>query len=205
MRIASEHVLIDRGYGATVPCRIALEELRIAISRVVWPPGSSIFTIHPESGKRSGMGNGVVPIKKAFISELENLGWIPEMDFPLTTPEGSAGFGAMDAAKPFDDGLPFLVEWETGNISSSHRALNKICIGLLEGCIAGGTLVVPTQSLARYLTDRIGNLRELLPYLRLWASIDVADGYLSIIAIEHDAESPEVERIKKGTDGRALR
>jgi hypothetical protein len=29
-------------------------------------------------------------------------------------------------------------EWETGNISSIHRSINKICLGLLKGAIKAG-------------------------------------------------------------------
>lgn len=205
VRIAEEYVLIDAGgYYETDECQQALAEVRTAIEGVVWPPGAEDFSIYPESGKKAGMGNGVVPIKTAFIIELLRDGWNPEMTFPVQTAAGGAKFGDMDAAKVFGNHPPFIVEWETGNISSSHRALNKICVGLLHGAVAGGTLVVPTAPLAKYLTDRIGNLRELLPYMELWASLPVAYGYLSIIAIEHDNESWEVPRIRKGTDGRAL-
>lgn len=204
MKIDQEIVLIDTGYSRDPACQEALAEIRWAINGVVWPPGSSEFTIHPESGKRRGEGNGVVPIKTAFIIELMNAGWTPEMTFPLATEAGGAKFGGMDAAKVFDDHPPFIVEWETGNISSSHRAMNKMAFGLLHGALSGGVLVVPTQAMARYLTDRIGNLRELLPYCDLWRSVPVEHGYLSIIAVEHDAENTDVPRIAKGTDGRAL-
>ena len=41
--------------------------------------------------------------------------------------------GKIDAVKNLPDGRYFAFEWETGNISSSHRALNKMAIGLLDG------------------------------------------------------------------------
>jgi hypothetical protein len=75
---------------------------------------------------------------------------------------------------------------------------------LLEGKIAAGTLIVPTRALYKYLTDRVGNMQELEPYLELWRSIPCKNGVLEIIAIEHDAASIDVSRIAKGTDGRAL-
>jgi hypothetical protein len=205
MKIAREIVLINAGvYQEHAACVAALDEVRAAIHDVVWPPGADDFTIHPQSGKKSGEGNGVVPIRTAFVQALEDRGWTKEVLFPLETdPEGSK-FGNMDAAKEFDGGLPFLVEWETGNISSSHRALNKMGLGLMAGVIAGAVLVVPTRELAQYLTDRIGNLRELLPYQNLWRSLPVDHGYLAIFAVEHDAESLDVPKIAKGTDGRAL-
>jgi hypothetical protein len=205
MKIAREIVLINAGdYQEHAACVAALEEVRAAILEVVWPPGAKEFTIHPQSGKKSGEGNGVVPIRTAFVQALEDRDWRKEASFPLETdPEGSK-FGDMDAAKEFGGGLPFLVEWETGNISSSHRALNKMGLGLMAGVIAGAVLVVPTRELAQYLTDRIGNLRELLPYLNLWRSLPVDHGFLAIFAVEQDAASFDVPKISKGTDGRAL-
>ena len=97
------------------------------------------------------------------------------------------------------------IEWETGNISSSHRSLNKMALGLMRGTIAAGILVVPSRELYRYLTDRVGNMQELEPYLDLWKSIPCTfGGILQVIAIEHDSTSTKVPRILKGTDGRAL-
>ena len=80
----------------------------------------------------------------------------------------------------------------------------QVGIGILKGAISGGVLIVPTWELAHYLTDRIGNVRELEPYLSLWSSIEVERGFLAIFAVEHDAVSTDVPRIRKGTDGRGL-
>lgn len=206
VKLAREIVLINAGdYAKHVSCLAALGEIRAAIAEVVWPPGANTFTIYPQSGKKSGEGNGVVPIRTAFVQALEDQGWRKELPFPIETDPDGSKLGKMDAAKEFDGGLPFLVEWETGNISSSHRALNKMGLGLMAGVIAGAVLVVPTRELARYLTDRIGNLSELLPYVKLWKSLQVGRGYLGIFAVEHDGESFGVPKIAKGTDGRALR
>ncbi len=205
VRIVEEIVLINSDHYAEPPaCVAALKEIRGAVAEVVWPPGASTFTIFPQSGKKSGEGNGVVPIRTSFILALERRGWHKEALFPLETDPGGAKFGSMDAAKSFGDEPPFLVEWETGNISSSHRALNKMGLGLIAGVISGAVLVVPTRALAQYLTDRIGNLRELMPYLNLWRALPVARGYFGIVAVEQDATSTDVPRITKGTDGRAL-
>jgi hypothetical protein len=108
----------------------------------------------------------------------------------------------MDAAYVFDEGI-VCFEWETGNISSSHRSLNKMCLGLLKGAIKAGMLVVPSRQLYPFLTDRIGNIAELEPYFDLWRSTQCAEGVLDIVVIEHDATSMNVPRIPKGTDGRA--
>ncbi|MGA1841038.1 MAG: hypothetical protein ACMUIU_10470 [bacterium] len=41
----------------------------------------------------------------------------------------------------------FCVEWETGNISSSHRAINKMALGIIRDILIGGILIVPTRNL----------------------------------------------------------
>jgi hypothetical protein len=109
----------------------------------------------------------------------------------------------MDATYPVGDRL-FCVEWETGNISSSHRALNKMSLGILEKVLIGGALIVPTRAMYKYLTDRVGNLQELEPYFLFWRAFNVDEGFLLVIGVEHDAVSLNVPRIPKGTDGRAL-
>jgi hypothetical protein len=96
------------------------------------------------------------------------------------------------------------VEWETGNISSSHRALNKMCLGILKGVLIGGVLILPTRKMYGYLTDRVGNFSEIEPYFPFWRHLQFPEGILAVIAIEHDAVSLDVPRIPKGTDGRAL-
>ena len=78
-----------------------------------------------------------------------------------------------------------------------------MALGLLSGATVGGLLVVPSRKLYPYLTDRIGNFDELEPYFPLWRATPCKQGVLEIIVIEQDAESQEVPRIPKGTDGRA--
>ena len=109
----------------------------------------------------------------------------------------------MDATCQVGDRL-FCVEWETGNISSSHRAINKMAVGILKKILVGGALIVPTREMYNYLTDRVGNFPELEPYFPLWRALHVEEGLLVVIVIEHDAVSRAVPRIPKGTDGRAL-
>ncbi|HEY6139814.1 MAG TPA: hypothetical protein VI670_18800 [Thermoanaerobaculia bacterium] len=203
MRLAHWETLLDRPDARFEPFRERLfADIRLAIEAVIWPPGSADFTIRPESGKERGKGNGVKPIKEAFIDLLEVRGWISENDFPRVSPELRPP-GPFDSFFTVPDVPPFVSEWETGNVSSSHRAINKIVLGIQDGGLTGGVLVVPTRRLARYLTDRIGNYEELEPYFRFW-SRSCDRGYLAVIAVEHDGESMEVPRIAKGTDGRAL-
>ena len=82
--------------------------------------------------------------------------------------------------------------------------MNKMCLGLMKSVIVGGILIVPSREMYKYLTDRVGNISELEPYLDLWKSIPCENGVLEIVVIEHDSESYDVPRLKKGTDGRAL-
>jgi hypothetical protein len=113
--------------------------------------------------------------------------------------------GKIDAVKSLPNDRFFAVEWETGNISSSHRALNKMAVGLLDGILAGGILVLPSRNMYQYLTDRVGNFAEIEPYFAIWRNLQIHDGVLAVIEIEHDAISSDVPPIRKGTDGRALR
>ncbi len=188
-----------------------MADIRVAVDAVRWPPSAPNFTIHAQSGRRRGEGSGVTPIKDGFTKKLNDLGWRLEADYPEEEEGASSGTalarpGAFDAWIDLSaDGFPpFVSEWETGNVSSSHRALNKMALGLLQGHLSGGVLVVPTRELYRYLTDRVGNYPEIEPYFPLWSSLRVKDGYLGVVAVEHDAASLDVPRITKGTDGRAL-
>ena len=202
MKILRVETLLRRGVVAESPeWRKARTDLHAAIRKVVWPTGSDRFTIYPQSGKKSGEGNGVTPIKTGLMLQLETLGWGLEIPLEISSLKRP---GKLDAVLPTIHG-PLAVEWETGNISSSHRALNKMALGLLKGKLASGTLIVPSRKMYNFLTDRVGNFDELEPYLELWRSIPCADGVLEIVEVEHDAESFDVPRIPKGTDGRALR
>ncbi len=165
-----------------------------------WPPGSGKFTIYPQSGKKRGEGNGVGPIKLRLMAQLAKAAWKLEERLAIATVRQP---GKLDAVLITKAG-PFAVEWETGNISSSHRALNKMCLGLLKRKLIDGTLIVPTRKLYQYLTDRIGNWDELIPYLDLWRSIPIAEGVLEIVVVEYDKTSTAVPRIPKATDGRAV-
>jgi hypothetical protein len=134
------------------------------------------------------------------MQKLKSFGWQLETRVDIATIRRP---GPMDATYQVKDRL-FCVEWETGNISSSHRSVNKMALGIMKKTLIGGALILPTRAMYRYLTDRIGNFPELSPYFPLWNSLNIEEGLLLVIAIEHDAVSSKVSRIKKGTDGRAL-
>ncbi len=201
MKIVHVETVVSCGpYAKSDHWRRTRKSIHGAVKKCAWPPGSKKFTIYPQSGKKRGEGNGVGPIRLEFIKELKKRGW---------TIEGAAknqlgqGLGDFDAAILGPRG-PVVAEWETGNISSSHRSMNKLTMLVSDGIIAAGTLVVPSRKLYVYLTDRIGNYKELQPYLKLWRSVPCKSGILEIVVIEQDAESFDVPRIPKTTAGRAV-
>lgn len=201
MKIVETRILLQKG---AFPKSRNLQELHAqileAITRVHWPPNSDSFILHDQPGKARNSGNGVKPIKNACMKFLKSEGWLLEKPLNITS---RVRPGPMDAVYPLKKGF-FCFEWETGNISSSHRALNKMAVGILKGILVGGVLVLPTRKMYQYLTDRVGNFAELEPYFPLWESLNVDEGYLAVIAIEHDGVSKDVPKIPKGTDGRAL-
>lgn len=210
MKISETVTLLSRGAFATSSDWAAIRTvIHDAIRKAEWPVGAGSFTIHPQSGKKSGQGNGVVPIKRKPMQVLQSDGWHLEYPWDVaikTTPAAKKGKGSkpgdIDAAKEFQQGL-VVIEWETGNISSSHRAINKMALGLIEKKCIAGVLVVPNMNLARYLTDRIGNIEEIKPYFPMWQNLSLSEGVLEIVVIEQDFESVKVPRIPKGKDGRA--
>jgi hypothetical protein len=196
MKIVQEVSLISVGnFEESSDWCIIRTEIRDAISLIVYPPGTSSFTINPIKH-----GNGVKPIKEACMIALKDrFGWRLETRINYATKSP----GKVDATKVIDNYL-FALEWETGNISSSHRAVNKMVLGLLRGILLGGALVLPSRKLYPYLTDRIGNYEELEPYFDVWRAVQIQEGFLAIFVIEHDHLDSNVPTLTKGTDGRAL-
>lgn len=172
----------------------AQQEIERAISCVVWPEGANDFSIYPKKDS-----NGVVPIKVKCLESLKADGWQVEQLFDIP---GDMKPGKVDAQKRYGETL-VLFEWETGNISSSHRALNKLSIGIKHTSAAAGVLVVPDQSLAKYITDRVGNVRELRPYFEIWEEWADKYGLLAIYVVAQDREDLSTPVIPKGSDGRA--
>ncbi|BAY98975.1 type-2 restriction enzyme BamHI [Tolypothrix tenuis PCC 7101] len=196
MKIVQEVSLISVGsFEESNDWSIIRNEIREAISLIVNPPGTFSFTINPAKH-----GNGVKPIKEACMIALrERFGW--SLETPINYATKSPG--KVDATKIIDN-YRFALEWETGNISSSHRAINKMILGLLRGVFLGAALVLPSRKLYPYLTDRIGNYEELEPYFDVWRAVKIEEGFLAIFVIEHDQIDSSVPKITKGTDGRAL-
>ena len=196
VKIVQEISLISKGsFEESQEWAVIRDEIRSAIDLIVWPPGAFNFRINP-----TRHGNGVKPIKNACMTALkENFGWQLETQIRYATRSP----GRIDATKALDNHL-FALEWETGNISSSHRAVNKMVLGLLRRVLLGTALVLPSRKLYPYLTDRIGNYEELEPYFDVWRAVEIQEGFLAVFVIEHDAVDSSVPRIMKGTDGRAL-
>ena len=201
MKIVEKHYLIQHAEVIASPVWLAASRnVEDAILATDWPHGTGKFTIYPESGKKRGMGNGVDPIKLPCIQKLKDFGWAVEALPPILA--GTLTTGDLDALLDSSIGR-IAFEWETGNISSSHRAINKLLQTLMMGGIVGGFLVVPSDKLKKYLTDRIGNIGELRPYFPLWEKTAIERGALEIIVVEHDETSLNAPKIPKRTDGRA--
>jgi hypothetical protein len=196
MKIVQEISLISIGsFEESSDWSIVRDEIREAISLIVHPSGTTNFTINP-----ARHGNGVKPIKEACMIALKNrFGWKLETSINYATRSP----GKVDATKALDNHL-FALEWETGNISSSHRAVNKMVLGLLRGVFLGAVLVLPSRRLYPYLTDRVGNYEELEPYFDVWRAVRLEGEFLAIFVIEHDQVDSNVPTLTKGTDGRAL-
>lgn len=196
MKIVQEVSLISVGsFEESSDWSIIRTEIRDAISLIVHPPGTPSFTINPTKH-----GNGVKPIKEACMIALrDRFGWKLETSVNYATKSP----GNVDATKIIDNYL-FALEWETGNISSSHRAVNKMVLGLLRRVFLGAALVLPSRRLYPYLTDQIGNYEELEPYFDVWRAVRIEEGFLAIFVIEHDQIDSNIPTITKGTDGRAL-
>lgn len=194
MRIVSIEVLVSEGsFPDSKNYKEIIEELKDAISTVSWSDKDK-FIINP-----TRKGNGVVPIKKNFVSSLKGYGWDDEVRMSLAK---GMNPGPIDVVKTITEGK-FAVEWETGNISSSHRALNKIAVGIIQEQIVGGILILPVKNFSKFLTDRIGNYEELAPYFPMYNNLQISNGIIAVISVEHDGESEDSPLIPKGKDGYA--
>jgi hypothetical protein len=174
--------------------------------------------------------NGVTPIKELFLEEMRNRDWHLEeplslkdfatknrdnaeeifVEYPskakITEPLHSI-VGDIDCYFKISDSWRAVIEWETGNISSSHRSMNKLCLALMAGQVEVAVLIVPSREMYPHLTDRIGNWMELSPYLHFWkkAGTFVERGLLAVTVVEHDllTDDPKVPYIGQGKDGRS--
>lgn len=134
-----------------------------------------------------------------------------KQNIPLEDADWSSVFhdkvGDFDFFTELPGGVKCVVEWETGNISSSHRSMNKLCLVMLAGLVDIGVVILPSRELYAHLTDRIGNWMELSPYLPLWHRIGqgMERGLLAVTVVEHDelTDDPAIPFIEQGDDGRS--
>lgn len=140
--------------------------------------------------------NGVVPLKEPCYCTLEEIyNWYREKPLDVLTKKG----GPIDVYKSFEDENSRFnvgIEFETGNISSAHRAMNKLSLGVHNGELHLAVLMMPMRTLSYYLTDRVSNYEELEPYFSLVANIP-------FIMIGFDVENYSLEAtyLPKGKDG----
>jgi Restriction endonuclease BamHI len=186
--------------------------------------------------KAHTLRNGVVPLKLLFRNRLRDAGWnseeplslrpyfekiranktlkqvfrYPERPIEAIQDPLHEGVGDFDFWLRSTEGFRTVIEWETGNISSSHRSLNKICLALMGELIDAAVVIVPSNKLNVHLTDRVGNIRELQPYFYFWGAIgrSLRRGLLAVIEVEQDELINSVDErdfIPRGDDGNAFR
>ena len=79
MKIVAVHTIINCGsYASSRHWRQTRKQIHSAVRACEWPPGSGLFTIYPQSGKKRGEGNGVKPIRDGFVASLRSQGWLIE-------------------------------------------------------------------------------------------------------------------------------
>lgn len=147
--------------------------------------------------------NGVVPVKEKIYQQLEErYGWFREKPLPYLKNVAQKG-GPIDVYKPFGNMAPYFkvgLEFETGNISSAHRSMNKLCVGIQKEDIDMAILMMPMKKLAYYLTDRVSNYEELQPYFLL------LDNYPFVVfGFDADEYSLSTPLLPKGKDGMSER
>lgn len=190
-------VIFDQGEVAASPAwgRIH-DDIVGAIQAIDFPSGSGLLKLRRKEKLPSGQWNrnGVGYLRRRFLeSMVDHHRWQPEQrierlagnDPPTLTlyPSGqghqepiTSDFGDFDLVTRIPDESLVAIEWETGNISSSHRSMNKLAIALSEGRLQAGILILPSRSLYAQLTDRIGNIGELSGYLAMWKALGWACG-----------------------------
>jgi hypothetical protein len=169
--------------------------------------------------------NGVVYLRSRFLDYMrETEGWHTEgvvnlarnrdqppiMLYPsreLYREPITSDFGGFDFVTTAPNATRIAIEWETGNISSSHRSMNKLAIALSNGIVEIGVLIIPSRALYEHLTDRIGNIGELSGYLSMWEGLKstVTRGLLAVTVVEHDEATDDttLPYLPMGNDGRA--
>lgn len=179
----------------------AYREVITAMCSVTNPKGAHTFTIN-NSEKNI---NGVVPIKEPCYEMLENTFlWFREKPLSVLKEEKQKG-GPIDIYKEFTNQTGKIIkrvglEFETGNISSAHRSLNKLLLGLNRMELDLAIIMMPVFELSYFLTDRVSNYEELEPYFE-----NVNHHPFIFIGFNADAYSSNTPIIPKGKDGMSKR
>lgn len=157
----------------------------------------SIFEIN----NKEKHGNGVVPIKEGIYKSLEEkYQWFREKPLDYFKNDVKKG-GPIDVYKAFRGGAVRVgVEFETGNISSAHRSLNKLALGIIKAELDLAVMLLPVSGLAYFLTDRVSNYEELEPYFVLFK-----DYPFVILGFDADKYSASAPVLPKGRDGMSQR
>ncbi len=198
-----------------------------SINSIDYPHGSGTLKLRRKAKLPNGQWarNGVGFLRSRFLNHMQTTeGWHAEggVDlsrdrvqppiklYPSMAPYRepiTSDFGGFDFVTTAPGGNKIAIEWETGNISSSHRSMNKLAIALGNSIVQIGILIVPSRDLYEHLTDRIGNIGELSGYLSMWESLkfSVTRGLLAITVVEHDALTDDTTfpYLQLGDDGRA--
>ncbi|MCY8065418.1 restriction endonuclease [Bacillus haynesii] len=175
------------------------DEVVASICSAVWPMKSKTFKIN-NSQKN---GNGVVPVKELCYAMLEDTyNWYREKPLNVLKLEKKKG-GPIDVYKEFTENFDIKrvgLEFETGNISSAHRSMNKLLLGLKRNEIDLAVILMPVYELSYFLTDRVSNYEELEPYF------EITEGKPFIyIGFNADSFDSSVPLIPKGKDGMSKR
>lgn len=160
-----------------------------AIKSIDHPAGTKSLTLrkkYREQKSGAEKRNGVKYLRERFLQHMTNdehwtaeaqgeieIAQMPAVlksypDMQSHTEEVQSMFGGFDFLTRTKGGFRAAIEWETGNVSSSHRSLNKLVIALNASVINAGVLILPSRDLYEHLTDRVGNIQEVSPYLCLW-------------------------------------
>ncbi len=221
-------VIFDQGNIVSSTDWQAIHESYVrSIQSIDFPQGSGTLVLRRKFKRPDGQWNrnGVVYLKRRFLNHMvDDEHWHAEVGFNLgkdrkpcklqlypsleTYQEPiTSEFGGFDLVTTAPTGTHVAIEWETGNISSSHRSMNKLAIALATGTIQAGALIVPSRNLYEHLTDRIGNIGELSGYLSMWKDLEprVERGLLAISVVEHDMLTDDEAHpyLPAGNDGRA--
>lgn len=221
-------VLFDQGGVISSPDWESLHQSYVrSIEDIDNPVGSGRLCLRRKVRLPNGQWtrNGVGYLKLRFLEHIRDVeGWKPEGIVELARDRDqpaiklypslesyrepiTSDFGGFDLITQGSNGTNIAIEWETGNISSSHRSMNKLAIALGSGIIQVGVLILPSRNLYEHLTDRIGNIGELSGYLSMWESLkaNVERGLLAITVVEHDelTDDETFPFLRVGMDGRA--